>query len=55
MTVAPQESLKLELENFIQAIQTNSLGLVTLDQGIQALKVIEASYLAFKTGKVVNL
>lgn len=54
-TLEPQESLKIELQDFIKAIESKSLGLVTLDQGIQALKVIEASYEAFRTGRMVKL
>jgi len=54
-TLKREETLKLELQDFVNAVQTGSKPLVTLDDGINALKVIEASYEAFRTGKVVKL
>lgn len=54
-TLKPQESLKLELEDFINAIQNNTTPRVTIDDGIEALRVVEVSYESHKTGKVVKI
>lgn len=51
----PQESLRLELEDFINAIVTGSTPRVTIDDGIEALRVVEAAYESTKIGKVVKI
>lgn len=55
VSVAKQEPLKLELEDFIDTMQDRTNPFVTLDDGIEALKVIEAAYLSLRTKSVVLL
>ena len=55
VSLQKKEPLKLELEDFINAIKEKRDPLVTGKDALETLKVVEAAILSQKDGKVVNL
>ena len=50
-----QEPLKLELQDFLDAIKNKRAPLVTGKDGLAALKIAEAAIQSYKKGEMVRL
>ena len=55
IALSRQEPLRLELEDFLKAIESKKQPTVTLDDAVSALEIVDAAYLSIKTRNTVIL